>query len=549
MIPVGHALRIVWTAIRFRLDQDLIEAIPQTRGWRWLFPGSWLPHPRKNRAVRMREAIESVGPTGVKFGQLISTRHDVLPADYASELALLQNQVPPFDSRAAMQIIVGHLKAPTSTHFRHLDSEPFASGSLAQVYGGNLLDGSEVVVKVIRPGIREAICRDLDLLAAGAQLLGSLSADAQRLKLMDVVRNYREQLMVETDLRHEARNTTVLRRNFANSPLLTAPRVYSRLSGLNVLVMERMRGIPVSQVDELRARGTDLQKLAIRGVETFFTQVFEHNLFHADMHPGNVLVDVSDPADPSYIAIDCAVMGQLEKEDQEYLARNMLAFFNQDFVEIARLQLESGWVPSDIDLQEFERVLRTLLQPMAQKPLSEISFAGFLFELLSAARRLRIEVQPHLVLLQKTLVSIEGLGRALDPDLDLWMTGKPYIQRWIWKRYGPAVFIQRLAENLPSIIEVIHKLPEIAANADSKMKSIERALSMQAETASHVRSEVRSLLRSRLRIRVLGTALVFLGGLALMVSILNGTFDFTSNWASTLIPLSAVVSGLFIVVR
>ena len=549
MIPVGHALRIAWTAIRFRLDQDLLEAIPQARGLRWLLPGSWFPSPRKNRAVRMREAIESVGPTGIKFGQLISTRHDVLPPDYAAELALLQTQVPPFDSRAAMQIIEGSLKASISTHFGHLDSEPFASGSLAQVYGGNLLDGSEVVIKVVRPGIREAISRDMNLLAAGAQLLGALSADARRLKLLDVVTNYREQLLVEIDLRYEARNTTRLRRNFAHSPLLAVPRVYSPLSSANVLVMERMRGIPVSQVDELRTRGADLQKLARRGVETFFTQVFEHNFFHADMHPGNVLVDASDPGNPSYIAIDCAVMGQLENEDLEYLARNMLAFFNQDFVEIARLQLESGWVPSDIDLGEFERVLRTLLQPMAQKPLSEISFAGFLFELLTAARRLRIEVQPHLVLLQKTLVSIEGLGRGLDPDLDLWMTGKPYIQRWIWRRYGPAVFIQRLVENLPSILGIVHKLPEIVANSDTKLKSIERALSVQTEATTHLQSEVRSLKRSRYRVRIWGTGLVLLGGLALIVSLMSGNFDKTATWVSTLVPISAMASGLFFAVR
>ena len=549
MTSFGHASRIVLTAVRFRLDRDVANALPQSARWIWLLPTTWLPRPRTSRAVRLREALESIGPTGVKFGQILSTRQDILAPDYASELARLQSQVPPFDSRAAMQIIEASLGSPTERFFSQLDSEPFASGSLAQVHGGRLLDGSEVVVKVVRPGIADALDQDMKLLEAGARILTAISANARRLRLERIVSDYRSQLFQEIDLRHEARNTRQLRRNFAGSPLLTAPRVYSRLSSRDVLVMQRMRGIPVSNVKELRGRGTDLQKLSRRGLETFFTQVFEHNFFHADMHPGNVLVDVSDPSDPSYIAIDCAVIGALDPSDLEHLARNMLAFFNQNFEEIARLHLESGWVPEDIEVEEFENVLRRLLQPMARKPLSEVSFAGFLFDLFAAARRFNIEIQPQLVLLQRTLVSVEGLGRSLDPDLDLWMTGKPYIEKWIWRRFGPSAIARRLVQNLPAITAVLHKLPEIAANSARDRTMLRRGLRSQSELTERLQRDLGSLRRSRTAFRLVGVAIVLVGVAALFGVVPELEVSSQLPALSKAVSLSAVISGILLAIR
>ena len=445
MRPLWHGLRILFTIVRFRLDTILLE-LTREHWIRWFLLSKYLPKPKKSSAIRLREAIEHLGPVFIKFGQILSTRRDLFPLDYADQLAKLQDQVPPFPTQQAIERIEVALDCSIDTLFSSFESEPIASASLAQVHGAIMHDGSEVVAKVIRPDVAERIRKDLALIFQAAKLLQSISNDARRLRLIDVVRDYETTIFNELDLTKEAHNTARLRYNFAESALLYAPRVYNEYTSTDVLVMERIDGIPISAINDLIERGTDMKKLAVRGVETFFTQVFDHNFFHADMHPGNIFIDVEDPADPSYIAVDCAIMGQLTPEDQAYLARNIVAFFNQDFHEIAQLHIESGWIGAESDTQAFEQVIRELCEPLFLQPLSQISFGYFLLNLFTTARRFNMEVQPQLVLLQKTLLNIEGLGRQLDPDLDLWTTAKPFMERWMKQRYGVEAAFKAFAD-------------------------------------------------------------------------------------------------------
>jgi len=515
-------IKVGWTVSRYRLDTllegDEHSESPLPPRYRWLLkasPARLIPAGQASRGARLRLALEKLGPVFIKFGQLLSTRRDLLPRDIADELARLQDHVPPFAGSDARQIVEQAIGRRIEDAFGYFELDPMASASVAQVHAAALPDGTPVVVKVVRPGIERVINEDIELLRLLADFLEEHSREARRLHLREVVEDYEHTILLELDLQQEASNTARLRANFADSPLLYAPRVYWDLTRRNVLVLERIYGIPIGDLDALKARRTDLKKLADRGVETFFTQVFEHNFFHADMHPGNIFVDATDPADPSYIAIDCAIIGSLTREDQDYLARNLLAFFNRDYAEVARLHLESGWIPEDTDPHEFERVIKDLCEPIFAKPLNEISFGMFLVQLFDTAREFEMEIQPQLVLLQKTLLYIEGLGRELYPALDLWETAKPFMERWVAERVGPAAALREFAEYAPLILEQLPRLPGLVARTGSQIRHLERAVDRQGEALEALDERLARLDRRWRARRLSGAALILAAGVLL----------------------------------
>ena len=514
MIRVDRVGKILVTVARYRLDRN-IDRFANHHWWYRLSPLRLLPAPGKPDAVRLREAIEKLGPVFIKFGQILSTRRDLLPPDYADELARLQDQVPPFPGDVAVALIEASLGDSIAALFESFETEPIASASLAQVHAATMANGDEVAVKVIRPDIERVIEKDLALIHTMAGLLERISRDARRLRLKAVVADYERTIFDELNLLKEAANTATLRRNFATSELLYAPKVYWERCSESVLVLERVRAVPISDIDALRAAGTDMKKLAERGVETFFTQLFKHNFFHADMHPGNIFIDITDPAEPSYIAIDCAIIGTLSEEDQSYLARNVLAFLNRDYARIARLHVESGWIPPGTDPREFEDVIRQLLEPIFQRPLKEISFGHFLIALFQTARRFNMEVQPQLVLLQKTLLNIEGLGRQLYPDLDLWNTAKPFMESWMRERYGPLALLTNLIEHAPTLAvelpRLLPQIPDIVATAMHKLTDMDRRANTQREAMERLTSAIDGQNRRGRWRRAAGGALVALG--------------------------------------
>lgn len=463
-------MHIVRVALRYRLHSFIPRNASAPRKLRLLLglfdllaPGpEQLP---QQRGERLRNALEDLGPIFVKFGQLLSTRRDLLPDDIADQLALLQDRVPAFDSATSVAIIEQALGQSVTTAFAEFDATPLASASVAQVHAATMHDGQQVVVKVIRPGIEDLIARDIALLFTLARWVEKYSSDGYRLKPVEIVDDYQHTIFDELDLKREAANCSQLKRNFDSSEelrqLLFIPAVIWAFSGPRILVLERIYGIPVSDIDTLKARGTDLKLLAERGVEIFFTQVFEHNFFHADMHPGNIFVDASEPASPKYIGIDCAIMGSLSDFDRYYLARNLLAVFNRDYELVAQLHIESGWVPPGTNIHAFSGVIRSACEPVFEKPLSEISFGTLLIYLFQAARRFGMEVQPSLVLLQKTLLNIEGLGRQLYPDLDLWQTAHPFLEQWMAERYSPQRLLNELKEQSPALLEALPALPNL----------------------------------------------------------------------------------------
>ena len=448
---------------------------------------------------RLRLALEELGPIFVKFGQALSTRRDLLPPDVADELAKLQDQVPPFPAAEALAILERAYGRPAAEVFARFDEEPLAAASIAQVHGAALADGTEVIVKVLRPGVRRLIDRDLEVLYAIAALADRYWTDGKRLRPLEVVAEYEKTIVDELDLLREGANAAQLKRNFAGSDLLYVPEIYWDYCRPQVLVQERIYGIPISDMDALRAAKANIRRLAENGVEIFFTQVFRHNFFHADMHPGNIFVQVDDPEHPRYAAIDFGIVGTLSALDQRYLAENFLAFFDRDYHKIAKLHVDSGWVPPDTRIDELESAVRTVCEPIFNKPLSEISFGQVLLRLFETARRFRMEVQPQLILLQKTLLNIEGLGRELYPQLDLWETAQPVLRRWMDEQVGGRAVIDSIRENLPQLREALRELPgAIKVLAD---QAAEGKLSMRVESAGLARIE-RELERQR-RERVL----------------------------------------------
>lgn len=467
-MSVSRFYQIQKTLLQYGLD-ELVPARWQPWWARLVRQGMfWLrnQHPDEPVEVRLRLALQSLGPVWVKFGQMLSTRRDLFPPALADELAKLQDKVAPFAGDQAQALIEKALElSAISELFVDFDITPLASASIAQVHTAKLktADGAlaDVVIKVIRPGIRQQIIADLELMDDLAGMAARFLPDGKRLRPREVVREYRKTILDELDLQREAANAIQLRRNFEGSDSLYIPLVYADHSRINVMVMERIYGIPVSDTARLIANGTNMELLAKRGVEVFFTQVFRDSFFHADMHPGNIFVSPEDPANPKYIGIDCGIVGTLNREDKRYLAENFVAFFNRDYRKVAELHVDSGWVPADTSIEEFESAIRTVCEPIFQKPLAEISFGQVLLNLFNTARRFNMQVQPQLVLLQKTLLYIEGLGRQLYPQLDLWKTAKPFLERWLKEQMGPLAMLRQVKDKLPFWAEKLPEMPDL----------------------------------------------------------------------------------------
>jgi len=485
--------RISWVFCRYRLDTflPLTELPGPLKVFFMLAPWHLFPQPKLSRGDRLRLALEELGPVFVKFGQILSTRRDLLPDDMADSLKTLQDRVPPFPSDAARRIIETSLGAPVSELFKEFGADPMASASVAQVHTATLLNGQEVVVKVLRPGIDKVIRQDLALMYLMANLLEKYWTEGKRLRPVDVVADYDSTIHDELDLQREAANASQLRRNFENSSLIYIPFIDWDYTRKSVMVMERIHGIPIADIPALKAAGVNLKVLAEKGVEIFFTQVFRDSFFHADMHPGNIFVDATNPADPKYIAVDFGIVGTLAPDDQSYLARNLLAFFRRDYRQVAQLHIQSGWVPPDTRVNEFEAAIRTVCEPIFEKPLKDISFGHFLLRLFQTARRFNMEVQPQLVLLQKTLLNVEGLGRQLYPELDLWSTAQPFLESWMRKRIGPAGLIKSLQTHLPAWLEQSPEMPQLVHDALLQLRSAGPSEKQNQDTLALLREQQR----------------------------------------------------------
>ncbi|NVK36660.1 MAG: ubiquinone biosynthesis regulatory protein kinase UbiB [Gammaproteobacteria bacterium] len=502
MTQFKRLLTLLYVFSKYRLDDFIpVSLLPwYLRLAFYLAPWRLNPIPKRvPKAKRLRLALVALGPIYIKFGQLLSTRKDLLPEDLALELAKLQDKVPPFKPEVARRIIEQGLGQPIESIFSEFEAHALASASIAQVHSAKLKSGEDVVVKVIRPNLEKTINKDIAIMMMAAKLMERYARDGKRLRPVEVVTDYKHTIFGELDLMSEAANASQLRRNFTDSPLLYVPEVYWDYCRPNVMVMERIYGTPIGDVDQLIERGTNMKVLAERGVEIFFRQVFRDSFFHADMHPGNIFVAHNDPQTPQYIAIDCGIVGTLSETDQDYLARNLLAFFNQDYHEVARLHVESGWVGSNTKINEFEAAIRSVCEPIFEKPLAEISFGQLLLRLFQTARRFNMEVQPQLVLLQKTLLNIEGLGRQLYPQLDLWNTAKPYLEQWMHNRIGPKAIWRELKRQAPAWIQHAPHMPETIRNTlltlgqypqqqqklGAKLDAIEQQLQQQSQRRKH----------------------------------------------------------------
>ena len=456
---IGRVLT-VWRIIRKQRLYELAPVHRQTKLGRLVFQSKGAAS-EESRGQRLRVALETLGPIFIKFGQLLSTRRDLLPDDIADELAQLQDNVPPFPSKDAISCVEAALGGPLNDHFATFEHAPLAAASVAQVHAATLPSGEAVVVKVLRPEVEGLIRKDLKLIQALAWAIDRFFKDGRRLKPREVAADYERTILNELDLRREAGNASQLRRNFSGSNLVYVPEIHWPLTAEKVMVSERIYGLPVTDVEALKQQGVDMKVLAERGVEIFFTQVFRDSFFHADMHPGNIFVDAKDPLNPSYLAIDCAIVGQLDEDDLYYLARNLLAIFQQDYRLVAKLHVECGWVAPDTSIAEFESAMRTLCEPVFERPLADISFGHMLISLFRTAGQFEMSVQPQLVLLQKTLLNIEGLGRQLYPDLNLWDTAKPFLERWLADRYAPQTVLRRLQQDAPFWLETLPRLPDL----------------------------------------------------------------------------------------
>ena len=443
----------------------VLNTLPLSQPLRWLIylnPARWFHYRKKTSPeASFRITLEELGPIFVKFGQALSTRPDILSASLSRELNKLQDKVPPFSSEIALATIESTFGTSAFNLFSSFDPEPLASASIAQVHAATLKSGDDVVVKILRPNIRKLITDDLAILKTIAHFIDKYWSGSKRFKPKEIVKEFEQSLLDELDLQREAANGAQLRRNFSTSPWLYVPEMHWDYVRTNILVMERIYGIAVSDVATLKQHNIDMKKLAERGMTIFFTQVFRDCFFHADMHAGNIFVSPNHPDDPQYICIDFGIMGTLNESDQRYLAENLLAFFNRDYRKIAALHIESGWVSRDTPINEFESTIRTVCEPIFEKPLKDISFALVMLQLFQVARRFHMVVQPQLVLLQKTLLAVEGLGRQLYPELDLWSIAKPFLERWLRQQLGPKVFIKHLKENLPFFLEQLPHMPRL----------------------------------------------------------------------------------------
>ena len=498
---LARLIQIQRVLVRHGLDEFVAET-HLYRPLRFVFlasPWTWFER-RKGvtRAERLRLALEELGPIFIKLGQALSTRRDLLPADIATELCKLQDRVPPFDGALAKRIVEEAFGRPVLDVFEEFSQQPLAAASIAQVHVAKLKadgsdgSGSDVIVKVLRPGMREIIERDLEVMHALAKLAKRNSDEARRLRVDEIVDEYEKTILDELDLMREAANAAQLRRNFEDSDLLHVPKVYFDFCRVNVMVMERIRGITISDMDTLRKLGTNIPLLATNGVKIFFTQVFRHNFFHADMHPGNIFVLANDPSRPRYAAVDFGIVGTLDLRDQHYLAENFLAVFDRNYRRVAELHVESGWVPANTRIDEMESAIRTVLEPIFNKPLKDISFGTILLRLFDISRRFDMRIQPQLILLQKTLLNIEGLGRDLYPELDIWQTAAPILREWMRDRLSPRAQLRQLRDHLPAMIEVTQALPPLLKVAVQKWQDGKLHIGVQPEDIEKLRQEIRA---------------------------------------------------------
>ena len=512
MNRVQQAARLIHinaVLVRHGLDEVILgtHVFRPIRFLLYLLPWNWIRRAKSPPAVRIRRALAELGPLFVKFGQILSTRRDLMADDIAEELAKLQDRVPPFPGEVARSLIEQAYGRTINEVFASFDEMPLASASIAQVHAACLLDGREVVVKVVRPGIEGTIRRDVSLLYTVAELVERYWSESHRLRPRAIIAEFEKILLDELDLMREAASASQLRRNFQDSDLLHVPETYWDYTRRSVMVAERISGIPISDIDTLVEHGVDLKVLAERGVNIFFTQVFRHNFFHADMHPGNIFVSAERPLQPSYIAVDFGIMGSLTPDDQRYLAENFLAFFNRDYHRVAELHVASGWVPADTRIDDFEAAIRSVCEPIFERPLKDISFGHLLVRLFQTARRFDMEVQPQLVLLQKTLLNIEGLGRQLYPELDLWQTAKPFLEEWVRERVGTKALLREFRNQVPRWGEMAPLLPGLAFDVLRQVRDGSLKVESDTRELKAVRREIRRA-NQRMVLAVVGAAFV-----------------------------------------
>jgi len=536
---LARLLQIQRVLLKHGLD-EFVRATHLYRPLRFLFflsPDVWFERRRQaNRGERLRLALQELGPIFVKFGQAVSTRRDLLPQDIAVELAKLQDRVPPFPGSVARTAIEAALGRSVTEAFAAFDETPLAAASIAQVHAAQLRDGAEVVVKVLRPGMSEVIKRDLEVLYALARLAHRYWSESRRLRPVEVVAEYEKTILDELDLMREAANASQLKRNFAGSHLLYVPEVYWDYCRLNVMVMERIHGVPISDLERLRSVGTNIPLLAENGVRIFFTQVFRHNFFHADMHPGNIFVTVADPGNPRYAAVDFGIMGTLDPRDQNYLAENFLAVFDRDYRRVALLHVESGWVPPDTRVDEMESAIRTVLEPIFDRPLEDVSFGNILVRLFEISRRFNMEIQPQLILLQKTLLNVEGLGRDLYPQLDIWKTASPILREWMRERVGVRQVFRNLRQQMPELLEAARAMPSLLKAAVQRSQGGIFHMQVESPAVEEIRREMRRAGRRRDGVTV--GAAILLGGLVWLG--VNG-LGFWQGWSLAALGAAAVL--------
>ncbi|HAT1846255.1 TPA: ubiquinone biosynthesis regulatory protein kinase UbiB [Legionella pneumophila] len=505
----------------------------------YLNPWNWFRKEKLTRGEALRKSLEELGPIFIKFGQALSTRPDILPEDIAKELSKLQDKVPPFPSHVAMTIIEQAYKKSAYDVFAQFDPVALASASMAQVHAATLKTGENVVVKILRPNMRRIIEQDLSIMYTIATLADRYWPEGKRFKPKEIVKEFEHTLLDELDLMREAANAAQLRRNFNQSPMLYIPEIHWDYCHNNILVIERIHGIPVTDIASLRDHGIDIKKLAERGVEIFFTQVFRDCFFHADMHPGNIFVSYQNPKDPQYICVDFGIIGTLTDNDKRYLAENLVAFFNRDYKRVAELHVESGWVARNTPVAEFESSIRTVCEPIFEKPLKDISFGQVVFRLFQVARRFHMEVQPQLILLQKTLLAIEGLGRQLYPELDLWATAKPFLEKWVREQMGPKAFIKRLKQNLPFFTEQLPHMPKLIFD----ILEMKKDQLLTANELTRMQSENKN---QTIQWKSLGLG-VFFSFLSLGVISYFDLLDY--NHLTTITIAGSVLAGIFVLIN
>ncbi len=550
MSRLSRLITINFTLARYGLDEILapLPFLGPLRWLSWINPFNWFRNDDLTQAERLRLCIEDLGPIFIKFGQMLSTRRDLLPDEIVEELGKLLDRVPPFPLDQARDILQQQLGMPIEQAFSRFDEEVLASASIAQVYAATLCSGEDVVVKIVRPNIEARIRRDVDVLMLIAEMADRYWSEASRVKPIEIVHEFEKTIINELDLVREAANANELRRHFQGSADLYVPEVYWDYCKPRVMVIERIKGIPVSDIEQLKAQNINLEVLSRKGVEVFFTQVYQNNYFHADMHPGNIFVSPDNPDNPKYIAVDFGIMGSLSTADQRYLAENFVAFFNRDYRRVAELHVDSGWVDRDTRIDEFEASIRAVCEPLFQRPLAEISFGHLLLRLFQTARRFNMEIQPQLLLLQKTLLHIEGLGRQLYPQLDLWDTAKPFLERWLSEQLGVRALLKGFKKNLPYIAENLPDLPQLAFKTLQKIANDEFEFELNAKQMAAIRSEIRRANRRSIR-AIIGSSLVVS---SVLIAALDGLAPIMIGRDPIVLPLLSgilLIPGIYLLSR